>query len=128
MEEIFPKLATILVVIWLIWLSAMLVVIVFFRHKLIDGLLRLGDDRQARIIQNDEKLIKLYRLMLWFSPVYLIFVPLAIYYTLPEWTIYHIIIVLLVFASTLLEYVYTRWILTQLKPHPPPAAQDSKNV
>jgi hypothetical protein len=116
MEEFFPRFATIFIIIWLILLCAILVEICFYRHKLIDTYLRLSDDRLNRIIRGNEKVVKIYRLMLWLSPVYLVFVPLAIYYVLPEWTVYYTIIVFLLFVTALVEYFYVRWILEQLSP------------
>ena len=116
MEEYFRNFLTILVVFWMICLSAILAEIVLYRHKLIEQYLRLSDDRCSKIIQNNEKIIKLLRLMLWLSPVYLVFVPLAIYYFTPEWTTYCTILIFLWVVSVLIEYLYTGWILEQLKP------------
>ena len=128
MEEFFPKFATIFIVIWLILLYAILVEIYFYRHKLIDNYLRLSDDRLARIIWANEKMIKIYKLMLWLSPAYLIFVPLAIYYVLPEWTVYYTIIVILLFVTALVEYFYVKWILEQLRLRTLPTSPHSKDL
>jgi hypothetical protein len=66
--------------------------------------------------------------MLWASPVYLVIVPLAIYFVLPEWTVYHIIIDFLVFVSVLVAYRYTKWILEQLRLRMEQTHQASKNL
>ncbi len=115
MEAFFPKFATIFIVIWLILLCAILVEICYFRQKLIDTYLRLSDDRLDRIIRGNEKMIRLYKMMLWLSPATLIFVPLAIYYyAVPEWAVYYAIMDFLLFLTVLVEYFYAKWILGQL--------------
>ena len=128
MEEFFPKLATIIIVIEIIVLIASLVSMTLFRQKRIDGYLHLSDDRLVKIIRADEKLFRYFKLMLWASPVYLVIVPLAIYFVLPEWTVYHIIIDFLVFVSVLVAYRYTKWILEQLRLRMEQTHQASKNL
>jgi hypothetical protein len=116
MEEYFPKFAGIFIAFEIIVLIASLVSMFLFGHKRIDRYLQMSDDRLAKVIRAAEKLCKLYRLMLWFSPIYLVFVPLAIYYFLPEWTVYYVIIDLLLFVAVAEVYFYEKWILKQIKP------------
>jgi len=129
MEELFPRFATIIIVIWLILLCGIMVEICFFRYKLIDSYLRLSDDRLTRIIRGNEKMIRLWKMMLWLSPAYMIFVPLAIYYyAIPEWTVYYSIICILMFVTVLVEYFYSKWILEQLRLQTPPTTPHPKDL
>jgi hypothetical protein len=128
MEEFFPKLATIFIVIEIIVLIASLISMILFRHKRIETYLHLSDDRLAKIIRADEKLVTYFKLMLWLSPVYLVILPLAIYYVLPEWTVYYTIIVILIFVTALVEYFYVKWILEQLRLRTQPTSPHSKDL
>jgi len=128
MEEFFPKIATIIIIIEIIVLIASLVSMILFRPKRIDIYLHLSDDRLAKIIRADEKLFRYFKLMLWLSPAYLVFVPLAIYYILPEWTVYCIILDFLMFLSVLVAYRYVKWILGQLRLRTQPTSPHSKDL
>jgi hypothetical protein len=116
MEAFFPKFAAISIVIGFIVVFAFPASIILFRHNHIERYRRFSDDRLAKVIRSAENLCRYFRLMFWLSPVYLVLVPLAIYYyAIPEWTIYYIILDLLVYVAVLEMYFYEKWILKQLK-------------
>ncbi len=119
MDASFLSILNIFTIFFAVLIILQLINIYFFRNRLIEEYLRLDDERFTRIYNNQIKGRNIFRLALWFSPVYLILMPLAFYFTLPELCVPVIKMDLGLTVMMLADFLYYNWIVRQLSARHP---------
>ena len=96
------------------------IVLLFFGKKNAEVLVKLKDEKLKIFIDSRTMMVKLFKLLLWLSPLYLVFFPIGIYIFMPEINAIMVFTVLFLMELLLLvEFLYSRWLLRYLKAHRP---------
>jgi len=82
-----------------------------YREKYAEGFLKLPDKSRERFVKSDRLLVKLFKIFLWLSPFYLVFVPFALFLYLRQFFLATLITVLLLFIVVLQEYLFRNWLI-----------------
>jgi small-conductance mechanosensitive channel len=82
-----------------------------YREKYAESFLKLPDESRERLIKSDRLLVKVFKIFLWLSPFYLVFVPFALFLYLRQFFLATLITVLLLFIVVLQEYLFRNWLI-----------------
>ncbi len=94
----------------------------FFREKIINSLIKLPKDRKERLLSNYIRQLKIYKFMIWQSPLYALII-LLIYYYAPyllqnlqiETIIVIAVIAIFYYLSIILNLVNKKFAINKLK-------------
>jgi hypothetical protein len=84
------------------------------RTKYIERIRNKNPDEIKSIIEIYKKVRKTFQLFLFSSPIYLILLPIILYFFLPELLVISIVCMILVFIGALINYFYINWIINKL--------------
>ena len=94
----------------------------FYREKYAEGIFRLPAAKRDRLVKPDKTLVELFRITLWFSPSYLIFVPFALYYAgntfldyARDTSLVATVCMVLLVVTILQEYLFRKWLMSYLE-------------
>ena len=86
-----------------------------FKEKYAEAIYKLPQAGRERLIKTDKRLLPIFRTLIWLTPFYLIFVPLAVFFYLREdFQVVTICMVLFVILI-LQEYLFRKWFVTYLE-------------
>jgi hypothetical protein len=86
--------------------------LLFTRRKYLEQLRSLPEQRAWMVLESSRKIVKTIRILYWASPIYIILIPLAIYYTLGEkWFVFALTILALMYLMTIPMYISRSWLL-----------------
>jgi hypothetical protein len=125
MDNLFWKVLLVCEIVLLIYST----ILIFFRKKHAEALLKEKEAMLKRIINYRTLRLKVYKLTLWWLPVLLILLFIVNYFVVPEIQILFMVgaifvLELLVFV----EFLYTRWLLRYLAEHKAEQGQIVKEV
>jgi len=101
---------------WFLFTMIMGIVNYFMRDKYVDKLTKLPIEKKARILKSYSLTIKIYKLFLWASPIYLIVVPFIIY-KYSEQSFFHVsVMIILVYIGILKDFLNKRFLFNKIKP------------
>jgi hypothetical protein len=86
-----------------------------FREKYAEGLSRLRGARRERLLKTDRTLIDYFRILLWLSPVYLIVLPIALFFYEREVFPIATISMVLFVGMILQEYLFRKWLIKYME-------------
>ncbi len=85
------------------------------REKYAQSFFKLSDSARARLVRADRVVVQVFRIFLWLSPLYLVIVPLIVYfYDKNNFFIVTICVVLLV-VTIGQEYLFRKWLINYLE-------------
>lgn len=90
----------------------------YYKDRLISGLIQLSKDRKIRRLNNYRTQLKLHKLMLWLTPIYVFaFVLLDVYFPEMhiEFTTNIVVIVALYYLGVVLEVLIKKFAINKLK-------------
>ena len=104
------KITTVLFVLLLITGTARRLVI----KKTTKAILEAPDEKRQRLVQVYEQAISAWRIVLWAAPIYLIVIPIGIYFFLPEFFRLIVILMIGVYIMLVDDFFYKRLILKSI--------------
>ena len=90
-----------------------------FRKKYAESMANLPVSNKSRIIKTDKRLVGIFKIFLWLSPLYLIILPLVCFLFVKEVFLPISITVYLLIATILQEYLFRKWLVNQLETQEP---------
>lgn len=97
----------------LILLVALLRYIV--REKYAQSFSKLPDSARERLFQADRVVVQLFRIFLWLSPLYLVIVPLIIFFVDKRNFLVATICMVLLVVTVGQEYLFRKWLINYLE-------------
>jgi hypothetical protein len=91
-----------------------------YREKYAENLSKLPSTSKERIVKTDKLFVKVVKILLWFTPFYLIFIPLSSFVYIRETFIVTTIFMTLFVVVILQEYLFRKWIIHYLETHEMP--------
>ena len=87
----------------------------FGREKYAQSFSRMPDLVRERLVKTDRVLIQAFRIFLWFSPLPLIVVPLALFFVDKESVFAAAICMALLVVAIWQEYLFRKWLINYLE-------------
>ena len=87
----------------------------FSREKYAQSFSRMPDSAKERLVKSDRMLIQVFRIFLWFSPLYLIVVPLVLFFIDKESFLAAAICMALLVVAIWQEYLFRKWLINYLE-------------
>jgi len=107
-----------------VWSICSIIILIFriipiiSKEKYANVLMKAPEEQFNRILRLRTLLLKLLKLFLWLSPLYLIFITLAVHLYVPGVDLIILIgAVIVLELMILVEFLYTRWLLSYFKNH-----------
>ncbi len=101
---------------WFLFAMILGVVKYFARDKYIHKVTKLPPEKKARILKSYSLTIKIYKLLFWTSPIYLLILPF-ITYTYSKKSFFHITVMeILMYISILEDFLFKRFLFNRIKP------------
>ena len=86
--------------------------LLFSRGKYLEQLRSLRQERAQVVLESSRKIVKVLRILFWFSPFYLILMPLVIYFMFGEkWFDFTVAIVALMYLMNIPLFISRNWLL-----------------
>ena len=86
-----------------------------FKGKYAESFSKMPDATRERLLSTDIVLIKIFSILLWFSPFYLIFFPIVLFAYFKDFALVGTICMVLFFIMLLQEYLFRKWLGNYLK-------------
>ena len=85
------------------------------REKYAEGLSKIRGANRERLLKSDRTLINLFRILVWLSPFYLIFIPLTVFFYDKE--SFLITTISMIFFDTMIlqEYLFRKWLINYME-------------
>jgi hypothetical protein len=88
------------------------IVLFFLGKKYAWELANLPEEKRKRLLTSNRVIIKAIRLFLWLSLVYVILVPLAVYFVGAwDWVIYAAVVMILLYVMAVPIYLERKWLV-----------------
>jgi small-conductance mechanosensitive channel len=86
-----------------------------YRERYAEAFLRLPDGNRERFIKLEKRMVYLFRIVLWLSPIYLIVLPLSMFFYLREAFLATTVSMILFCVTLLQEYSLRKWLIGYLE-------------
>jgi hypothetical protein len=91
-------------------------VLFLFRKKYAETLLSVPEERQKQILESSLKIVQIFRILFWLSPIYLILVPLAISFLSRSLSVYMAVEMALLYLGVLPVFLSRKLLIRHFDP------------
>ena len=85
------------------------------RENYAESIAKLSDVSKERLIKTDKLLVGLFKIILWLTPLFLVFIPLALFFYLREFFLVTTICMVLFVVTIWQEYAFRKWLINYLE-------------
>ena len=86
-----------------------------YRGKYAEAISRIPTAARDRLAKTDKALVKLFRIFLWVAPIYLIFIPLGLFYYEREIFGVATVCIALMLGAASQEYFFRKWLIKYIE-------------